>query len=268
MHEFAVPGSPGEAGGNGAVAMNSPLSDDTIERILADFREWLRQAPPPAEEAPTETVDLAAVVRQFAALRQEVNLQTRASRSQLEQNAQTLEKLSQAIDHRHGEDAEEEHGGEADDAIRPVLKAMLDVRDALTLAQKHVGKSREAETPPPVELKLPAWTRWLGVEGAVRSAVAPLEEWARRQAESRALVDSLVVGYTMSVQRLDRTLEKHGLERIACTGRPFDPETMEVVEVVMDATRTSSEVIEEVRPGYRYGGQLFRCAQVRVARPV
>lgn len=272
MHEFAAPGSPGEAGGNGAVAMNpvamtpAPLTDDAIERILADFREWLREAPPPAETTPTETVDLAAVVRQFTALRQEVNLQTRASRSQLEQNAQTLEKLSEAIEHlQEGEVAEE-----PDDAVRPILKSLLDVRDALALAQKHVAKSRDtaASPPPAVDLKLPAWARWLGIEAMVRSAVAPLEEWSRRQGDGRALVESLVVGYTMSIQRLDRVLEQHGLERIACAGRPFDPETMEVVDVVMDASRSSSEVIEEVRPGYRYGGQPFRCAQVRVARPV
>ena len=98
-------------------------------------------------------------------------------------------------------------------------------------------------------------------------ATSLLGAWLLRR-EGRALVESLVVGYTMSIQRLDRVLEAHGLERIACAGRPFDPETMEVVDVVMDASRSSSEVIEEVSPGYRYGGQPFRCAQVRVARPV
>jgi molecular chaperone GrpE len=104
----------------------------------------------------------------------------------------------------------------------------------------------------------------------MRGAVAPLQEWARARADAeqgQAILDSLVVGYTMSLQRLDRALEQHGLEPIACVGLPFDPEIMEVVEVVKDESRSGSAVIEDVRPGYRYRGQLFRCAQVRVARP-
>jgi molecular chaperone GrpE (heat shock protein) len=41
---------------------------------------------------------------------------------------------------------------------------------------------------------------------------------------------------------------------------------MEVVEVVGNAGRTSGTVVEVVRPGYRLNGQLFRFAQVKVAR--
>jgi molecular chaperone GrpE len=72
----------------------------------------------------------------------------------------------------------------------------------------------------------------------------------------------------MSIQRLERAFAQHGLEPIPCAGRPFDPETMEVAEVVRDEARASTEVIDQVRPGYRWHGKLFRCAQVRVARPI
>ena len=66
---------------------------------------------------------------------------------------------------------------------------------------------------------------------------------------------------------LERALEQHGLERVSCVGEPFDPETMEVAEVVRDPERTITEVIGELRPGYRWRGKLLRYAQVRVARP-
>jgi molecular chaperone GrpE len=43
---------------------------------------------------------------------------------------------------------------------------------------------------------------------------------------------------------------------------------MEVVEVITESGRTTTEVIEEVRRGYLWRGAVFRFAQVRVARPV
>jgi len=200
-------------------------------------------------------------------LRQEVNLQTRASRSQLEQNSQALEKLGQALDQLR------EPAPDPLDAVRPLLKSLIEARDALALAHKQVAKSRVTPSlapPPKVSFQLPHWTRWFDLEKHVRRAVAPLEVWAssRTDAEQgQALLESLVVGYTMSLQRLDRALEKSGLERIDCVGQPFDPDVMEVVEVVKDESRSASVVLEDVRPGYRYRGQLFRCAQARVARP-
>lgn len=46
----------------------------------------------------------------------------------------------------------------------------------------------------------------------------------------------------------------------------FDPERMEVVEVVIDSGKPAGEVIEEVRRGYFWRGRVFRFAQVRVAK--
>jgi molecular chaperone GrpE len=80
------------------------------------------------------------------------------------------------------------------------------------------------------------------------------------------LLDGMITGYTMSIQRTERALAQFGLERIACAGRAFDPELMEVVEVVNDSSRPPGQVVEEVRPGYRWRGRLFRYAQVSVAR--
>ena len=38
------------------------------------------------------------------------------------------------------------------------------------------------------------------------------------------------------------SLFEHALERVACVGEPFDPETMEVAEVVRDPERAITEV--------------------------
>lgn len=249
------------------------LGDAEIERILADFRDWLRSyspnVPQDAAEPPEETVDLSTLVRHFTALRHEVNLQTRAGRAQLEQNAQTIEALERAVRDRDANSTT--IPTPPAEAARPWLKTLIEIRDALALAEKPVARSREAlaaAAPPPV-VAIPGWANWLGLASSFRAAIAPLEAWARERSDDarRATLDALAAGYAMSLERLDRALSKHGLEPIGAAGDPFDPETMEVLEVVRDTSRTSSVVIEVIRPGYRLSGQIFRCAQVRVARP-
>jgi molecular chaperone GrpE len=76
-----------------------------------------------------------------------------------------------------------------------------------------------------------------------------------------------LTGYAMSVGRLERALQQYGLEPIPAVGRPFDPEQMEVVDVVPDSGQPPGEVIEEVRRGYFWRGRVFRYAQVSVAKP-
>jgi hypothetical protein len=84
--------------------------------------------------------------------------------------------------------------------------------------------------------------------------------------QARQMLASLVTGYKMSVQRIDRALEQQGLEPISVVGQSFDPEYMEVLEAVPDSGYPPGEVLEEVRRGYVWNGRVFRYAQVRVAR--
>src|SRR5205823_4881717 len=74
------------------------VNGDAIDRLLADFRAWLTEHPAPPAAEPAPAFDLSTLVEQFVALRHEVNLQTRASRAQLEHNAQALEQLARGLD--------------------------------------------------------------------------------------------------------------------------------------------------------------------------
>ena len=272
--------------------------------MLADFRNWLLQAAaapnngepnPPA--APAEPVDLHTLLGQFIALRHEVNLQTRATRAQQEQTADALGQLDEALALlRQRQEASRDRPLDEEEALRPLLKTLVDLHDALALAGREVQRvetvllpaldqltaaPEPAPVPPPPvpEVKLPFWARLLGAGPAVRQALeerrSPEPEapaWQPGPAEQaaarvRQLVTSLVTGYTMSVQRVERALQQHGLEPIPSVGEPFDPEAMEAVEVVTEGGRESTEVLEEVRRGYRWRGRVFRYAQVKVARP-
>jgi molecular chaperone GrpE len=234
-------------------------------------------------------VDLATLVGQFVALRHEVNLQTRSTRAQQEQNAEALRQLSEAVEllqnppETNADVVERERA----DILRPLLKTLIDVHDNLALARREVLRAQENLLPVldqlassagsvslPKETIAPVWLRWLGAGKAYTEASIAFEkaqeERARQSADAiqrvRQFITSLVTGYTMSLQRLERTLGQYGLEPIPAVGRPFDPELMEVVEVVHEAGRIASEVTEEVRRGYLWQGKVFRCAQVRVAR--
>lgn len=296
-----------------------------IDALLAGFRDWLMRTVAATDAATTpvtllapmaaEPPDLHSLLSHLIALRQEVNLQTRATRSQQEQSAESLRHLAEALqtleqdrqDRLDLEDrseaaedaaAAERERAEQMERLRPLLKAMVDAHDALALARREVLRIQRIQEDAPLApaavheehtpvanqaaqapLRVSWLARWLGradavthaQQDALRRAREREAELLRQQDEERSavrtLVDSIVSGYAMSLQRLERVLEQHGLEPIACLGEPFDPETMEVVEVVQDTNRSASEVVEEVRRGYLWQGRIFRFAQVKVARP-
>jgi hypothetical protein len=146
-----------------------------------------------------------------------------------------------------------------DDAVRPVLRTLVEMHDALRLATRELAAARDA-TAPVSPLAPPIW--WRRLLPFRRRAHAELEILAA----ARARLVAALTGLEMTARRVERALERHDLEPIAAEGRPFDPETMEVLEVVAADGRTSGEVFEEVRRGYRWRGRVFRCAQVRVAK--
>ena len=82
----------------------------------------------------------------------------------------------------------------------------------------------------------------------------------------RSSFDGLIAGYRMSLARVDRVLEQFNMETIPTEDETFDPELMEVVEVVGDSGLPAGQVVEEVRRGYVRGEIVFRYAQVKVAR--
>jgi len=218
-------------------------------------------------------VDLHTLLGQLLAVRQEVNLQTRAVRAQQEQNAQALQHLTSALDalEQGQAQAEQMQQQAVDQAVRPLLKTLIDLYDALALASREMQRlgeallakggqqSAEAETPS----LLSRFFSWKRKHERERESRRQKEEERERL---RQLLTSLVTGYTMSLQRIERALQQHGLQAIPAAGERFDPERMEVVEAVADSGRPSGEVVEEVRRGYLWNGRVFRYAQVRVAK--
>lgn len=74
----------------------------------------------------------------------------------------------------------------------------------------------------------------------------------------------LTEGVAMVRRNLQSALESVGLERINCVGKPFDPAIHEAVEKVQGASPGEDLVVEEIRPGFTFRGQLLRPSMVKV----
>lgn len=96
-----------------------------------------------------------------------------------------------------------------------------------------------------------------------------VQTWVEIGDESGRMADrleGLMIGYRLSLQRLERILLTCGIEPISCLGQSVDPELMEVVQIVSDTTKPPGGVADEVRCGYRRYGQVYRFAQVVATR--
>jgi molecular chaperone GrpE len=248
------------------------LNATQIDRILADFRSWLEPLTQlPAVPPQVEPLNLQAVLAQFTALRHEVNLQTKASRSAVEQTGAALKLLQEPPP--ESEDEEEEK--EDLEYLRPIVKMTLDLHDALSVAKKQMEKAKANATDlttavgPPPELRIGFFARLLGV----RMTASFSDDWQEylekieaHHQKIREQFTGVADGYTMSLRRIERVFPQLGLVPMNCLGQPFDPEKMEVLDTESHPDSPSGTILEVVRQGYHWQGNLFRYAQVKVAK--
>jgi hypothetical protein len=126
------------------------------------------------------------------------------------------------------------------DETSAALAGLIEAVDVLARAERGVRRAMEGK-------RKSVWRRWLAGDDS---------------AALRAVLDGIQLGR----RRLERSLAKHGLNPILAVDRPFDAETMEVIEAVTSAHRPPGTVVEEIRIGYQRNGSVFRLAQVKVAR--
>jgi molecular chaperone GrpE len=88
-----------------------------------------------------------------------------------------------------------------------------------------------------------------------------------RTLEAAAASDDehLAKGVQMVAEKLVRSLQGAGLQRVDATGEPFDPNQHEAVQQVEgDGSHEEPIVAQVLRPGYRMGERVLRAAMVVV----
>jgi molecular chaperone GrpE len=251
------------------------------QTMLDRFRQWLEEARAEAdglseEEGLTEPheerrVGLVQLVEEFTALRQEVKLQTKSSRGLAEQTEQVLAAIGQAVEQFRSVEAKETEAGRR--AAKPVVESLLELDEALRRGRTVIDTARRRiledlaghvqEQFDALLFRLPWWRRWLCRSWCLGAREILIQRTALTH---REVFDSLVEGYNLILNRLQRAMQKAELYRISCVGKAVDPNLMTVVEVVDDPLRPPGLVIEEVRPGYYWKDKVIRFAEVRAVQ--
>jgi molecular chaperone GrpE len=86
------------------------------------------------------------------------------------------------------------------------------------------------------------------------------------QARRQPLGAQTAEGLDLIHRQFVNLLEKHGVIPIECLGAPFNPAEQEGVSYLETTAYPEGCVAEEVRRGYRFGGEILRPARVLVAK--
>jgi molecular chaperone GrpE len=250
------------------------------EAILSRFRDWLDQTraecaalddPSGDDQPPGDPIGLYQLAEQLTALRHDVRLLTKASRSVEERNEATLVSMNAAIEQFRA--AGSDRGESGHKAARALVETIVELDESVVrgrqvieqarlrvLEEWHVELQEVRERLDALYGTQPWWRRVL---------IRPWHQAARdvysgNAAETgRKIFDSLLEGYELIQNRLRRAMQDHGIQRMECLGKPVDPHCMTVVEVVSDPTRRPGIVVEEVRVGYHWDGSVLRFAEVK-----
>jgi len=243
----------------------SGLPPEWMAAFLA-YQSWLEDsAPRPAGPQPFAPIPPIDLLKQFLALRQDLQLLTRATRSLAESRPSGTTPGTPATPHPEA-------------LLQPWIKFTLDLADSLTLALRTAqavakptgadpwASSKGTELPlrpepsePPPRRRFLAF--WKTARKPSTGSPAPAESLRAPDA-----VTAIAEGVAMTLRRLERFLSDQGFEAIPTVGLPFQPDRMEVVAVVDRPGTPPEQVVAEVRRGYTRAGQLIRYAQVEVQK--
>jgi molecular chaperone GrpE len=208
--------------------------DALLARELANLEE--RGLP---VEAGLPPVDLQTLLGEMAALKNEVRVETRASRELRQASGDALDLLRGELE-RVGA-REEKLRGDIDEARRAERRAaamiLVDVLDRLTIESRSLQRMHDGQG-----------NFW---------------PWQKRR---KARLASLVEGRELTVKRVRDELSGLNVRSIDALGRGFDPQIMEAVDTVELAELADGQVVEEVTAGYLLGERPLRIAQVVVNR--
>jgi molecular chaperone GrpE len=241
-----------------ATWLDSALASEEVPQGLkADLFSALANGdplPPLDSAAPRGGCDLYSLWAAMIALTQEIRLQGRAFKQLNETLLRSAKSAEDSIVDQQA--AEEPRSGVA--KVSPTssrqprkqeIDVLLDLRDRVERSGATARNAAEELAPS----RLPWLARWLGVgDGYARHA--------------QEIVAALSGGLSLTVDTLDEALVACRISRIECQGRLFDPKRMTAVDIEQTPAVPEGTVVEVYRNGYEWNGEVYRTANVKVAR--
>ncbi len=231
------------------------ISPEERERLLGGFEQWLDRAltdeptpagltaellaalkngdPLPPLESGPEGCDLYSLWAAMTALAQEVRLQGRSFK-QLHETILLSAQTPQAEERQ---------------PRKQEIDVLLDLRDRIERGGATARNAAQELTP----ARLPRLARWLGVG----------RTYAR---QSQEILSALARGYSLTLETLDEALVACRVSRIAAEGLLFDPRRMTAIDIEETASVPEGTVLAVYRNGYEWNDEIYRTAQVKVAR--
>lgn len=212
-------------------------AEEPPQGIVAELLSSLEGETGPSRDA---QCDLYTMWGAMTSLIQEVKLQGRSFK-QLNETLVSLADLAPQLPEMQREAQER--------ARREVLDLLLELRDRL---RRGLQAAQASEVRMQESLRSRWLARWLARLSLLRQASEG--------------VAALMEGYRLSLEHLDEALAEFDVREIKCQGQPFDPATMDAVDVEEAGQAEEGTVVEIYRAGYEWRGEVHRPARVKVAR--
>ncbi len=208
----------------------------TQEALLAQFRTYLEEMS--ANDDPPESpegVDLYTLLGELTALKNEVRIESRQVKGALDQFRGLVEPLQTGQAALQGEIAHWREAGRraAQEALRPVLLELLEVRDRLAAG--------------------------LAMKMDQKLSKRVLRRLCRQE---QSLLAAWREGQEMTLRRLDQLLASQSVVSIEVMDRPLDPRLARAVRVESHPGVAQGMVVTELRRGFFWQGAVLRPAEV------
>lgn len=251
------------------------------EAVVEQLRTWLEQTSGEVDasshfdgDGETESepsppqVGLLQVVEALTAMRHELKLETKSTRNLQEAVGSAVEGMEQAARRFESVQAREQEAARR--AAGDMAEALVSLDESLMRAERAFTSARNRliefvpdslrEQVDQLYRNLPWWRRmlWRRRRRAMRDFIVEALRNLNVEESGR-----LVEGFSLIQARMARALDDLEIQRIPCVGRRVDPALMTVVELVDDPESEAETVVEEVRPGYTWRGDVVRYAEVR-----
>lgn len=208
--------------------------DEVLKEELRNrFRDYLDDCREPEDDG--EPVDLLSLYEELGGLKNEVRIESRQIKTALDDFRSAfaaLDAANQDVSSRFAGLQEEKKGLERL-TLKPVVAGLLDMYDRLSAA---AGQSQ-----PEVSF----FAGWL----------------CRRQTE---WINAQLQGWQMSLARVRDVLAMCGVLPIETADRRFDPVMMKAVGMADCNDKPDGAVVEELRKGFVWNGEVVRPAEVVV----
>ena len=213
------------------------MDDGNKSRLLAQFQEYLETVDLPQDDEGTQQTDLFDLFSEMSALRNEVKIESRQFKTALDEFKNTFDLLhaSHTQLSRELDKYRDELQTQRRDITRAMLLDILDVYDRLAAGL------------------------------AVLVNYQPVSSWlGKTTQQDKQFVHGVQEGQTMILRKIEQILAKYQVQAIDALHKPVDPHCMSVVEVDNLPDIANGVVVEELRRGFLWDGQVLRLAEVKV----